>query len=738
MATPTREAVCRLCRDFKDWVQQNVEEGIDGTGREANYVSTTKLKTFWSHSRIATIVGLHDEDVNIDTILSSFIQTVSILAYIADDSHSWTEYLVSFYRSETDDHSLPLRTPDPDTNWTLAAHLRRDPKPFRDDPDGCAAWLQFSAHQWKFLPLQLKSSKGIIDRVHRPRTVDPRHIIPITVESELSPRSGRRAKVVKVRPHEASGLPEEPIVFKEYDASRDIDEFMDERSTYNTIENLNRASKYILGYYGCFIQGNKCVLLIEYANQGNLLEFFKGNRFLPRTEKEAQDLWSDLAHLIDGIALLHNGGKHNSSIHHAIKPSNIFVSQVESKPDRFSFKFGNFETSIAIPITESGEATGLDGGGTLMYSAPELCRIYPEVHMEGLVTCQADIWSFGCVLLESGVWMALHERGRIEFRQERVEETLPLIGNSLGKASYAGAFHDGERVLSTVQNKVSKIWALGTPVARLTARMMDFIEREVLRADVGERLTAQQLQAHFREALDESLHLSSPIMPELPSQVVQSRISPRRTPSLFSYQTAVSGGVIAKDWPPRQPAPWTVESTAARRDSFASLTSFQTTLSTRRSIVSSQEVSSSSSIQPRASESVQQLSNRINSTDRVVISSLQEVPATAFDGDPSRTVPSVLAWIPERKREGTPVLEWLEQPLKQVEGRDHYFVFDNSRTMHEHWDDVTRAAEALILRLASIGEVRFATMDISISTDPRIIWGPVPWRMFYPVSLVGP
>ncbi len=198
MAAPTHEQIRQLYRHFKAWVQQNVEQGIDGDGTETDYISNPKLRGYWTHDRIGTVLGPNDKDVYIDVIQFRFIQVISILTYISDDSHRWTEYLVCFYRANTDDNSLPLPTPD--------ARLRRLPAPF-DDPDGPQAWSHFSEYQWKFLPLRFISKEGIIDRVYPPRTLDRRHIIPITIEGELSQRSGRGARVIKVQPHEASGLP---------------------------------------------------------------------------------------------------------------------------------------------------------------------------------------------------------------------------------------------------------------------------------------------------------------------------------------------------------------------------------------------------------------------------------------------------------------------------------------------------------------------------------------------------
>ncbi|KAI1429688.1 kinase-like domain-containing protein [Xylaria sp. FL1777] len=702
MAASTRQQVWQVCRTFKDWVQQNVEQGIDGEGREMDYISCSKLKEFWTADRIGTILGAYDKDVDIDVIQSRFVQVVSILTYITDDSQRWTEYLLDFYRTDIDDHSLPLPTPD--------ATVHRIPAPFYDDSDGPQAWAHFSRHQWKFLPLNFKPKEGIIDRVHPPRTLDPRYIIPVTIEEDLSQRSGRSARVVKAHPHEASGLPPEPIALKIYDRGRCKDEFMKERSTYNTIRNMRRTatidvSKYFLRYHGCYIQGESCVLLIEYANQGSLLDLFRKNWYLPRRIEEAQELWSELGHLFKGLALLHHGGKNNSSIHQDIKPANIFVSEIDSNGNRhLCFKFGDFGTSSVTPINENGDTTGFDNGGTHMYSAPELCRIDPEVQMADRITWQADIWSFGCVLLDCGVWMAMHERGRREFLRERVEETRSLKQKSLSRAGYDGAFHDGEQVLSSVHNKVEEIWRLDSPVARLVGHMMGFIKKEMLLPDVVERLNAQQLQARFQDAVNSPTSPPSPALHRVPSQFSHYSKTPRRTSTGLTCGTVVNGvGSIGREeahGSSQKTASWIPEPRVPN-GSAASQISWQS-VPLRSFTVLHQEAplpSASSLNQPTPCEPGQQslvdLSSNVAATSRTASSSTRHE-------DPQDTINSVLEWIPKRKARQEHMLNWLEQPLKRQRGRDQCFIFDNSASMAPHWGDVKRTADALTYILKDV------------------------------------
>ncbi|KAK5626557.1 hypothetical protein RRF57_002272 [Xylaria bambusicola] len=705
MATSTREQVRQLCRNFTDWVQRNVQQGIDGNDMEMDYVSYSKLKDYWTHDRIGIILGSYDREVDIDMVQHSFIQVISILTYISDDIHRWTEYLVYFYRTETDDDSLPLPTYD--------ARLRRIPAPFEHFlSDGPQAWWQFSTHQWKFLPLNFKRKDRIIDRVHDPRTLDPRYIIPVTVESELSQRPGGSARVVKVLPHEASGLQPEKgsITLKIYDKDRYNQEFLHERHIYTTIRNMRRTatidvSRYFLGYYGCYVQGNKCVLVIEYANQGSLLEFFRKNWHLPRTGEEAQDLWHRLGQLIKGLALLHNGGKYNSSLHQDIKPANIFVFE-DGSTGELCFKFGDFGTSSVTPISENGDTIGDDHGGTKMYSAPELCGIDDEVHMAEKITWSADIWSFGCVLLDFGVWMALHERGRIEFRKERVEETRSLKRNSLSNAGYDGAFHNGEKILTAVNNKINEISRLDSAVARLVGHMMEFIQREMLRPDNMERLNAQQLQARFQDAI---AGLGSPqfhSVRRVPSQISQDSISRSRTSIGPNRDTIFLENSSSRE-----------EEAVRNRDPQRSATCFPQTQviddGYSRVCFSPVSVSRSQSVTlpyqraptPPSSSSNQSgpLGLRREFTVKSGSTVVRHSKATsAPNGTSEHTIEDVLEWIPKIKAQQSSMPKWLEKTLERVRGRDQCFIFDNSVSMTQHWTDVKRTGDALTYVLKGV------------------------------------
>ncbi|KAI1150546.1 hypothetical protein F4825DRAFT_426336 [Nemania diffusa] len=78
---------------------------------------------------------------------------------------------------------------------------------------------------------------------------------------------------------------------KEYCKSDAEYDFSQERQAYTAINNITESQhiidKYFLRYYGSFVQANKCVILVEYADKRTLLDLFRGNQYLPRVESEA-------------------------------------------------------------------------------------------------------------------------------------------------------------------------------------------------------------------------------------------------------------------------------------------------------------------------------------------------------------------------------------------------------------------------------------------------------------------
>ncbi|KAI0465833.1 kinase-like domain-containing protein [Xylaria cf. heliscus] len=647
----------RYCRAFTAWAnkEENYDIGVDGSDKKQKYVSAEKLMDYADEERVARLLGPDDKDIAIQTLRNHYLIIYFILVYITDGENRWTDYFLNFYTQEYKDHGLPLPRP-PDEGTAASSDGRRFP--FPHTPDGLKAWRQFYEHQWRFIPLCLSDSAEYRVGKHHVRTqLDIRHIIPVTVDTSFYSQGGSSARLLKVIPHKASGLHSTPIIMKEY-SKDESEQFTQERRAYTTISNIitnsgDSVSKYFLRYYGSFIQADRSVIILEYADQGTLLDLYKDGSFLPRHEKEARVLWDSLGMLFYGLETIHARGQNNLAIHQDIKPANVFVFSDPKDPSGLVFKLGDFGLSSTSEPSSVGDAIGQDNHGSKMYSGPWTTQWSSEFQSsKRLLTRVADIWSLGCLLFEAAVWMASSEVGREKFRHARVKEVEGF--NRLADAGYRGTFHDGFEVLSTVREEVNKITRNETPAARLSHNVMKFVLEDILEPRTALRLSALELRERFCRALDN--HQSRPPEPEGPSSTAT---SPNIDEPSLRTTLPVNHGIIS------------------------------TPHETQRSI----------------------LLHRNSRADGVIT---EQIPAAGErDGThlrparpPQLTISDVIKWI----QDGEPcseILDEMKAELYFVKNRDQVFVIDNSASMYMNWPSVQRTAQALSYLLGAFGPPEF-------------------------------
>src|SRR2546423_12449042 len=119
--------------------------------------------------------------------------------------------------------------------------------------------------------------------------------------------------------------------------------------------------------------------------------------------------------------------------------------------------------------------------------APECYRRDEFIEQSKLeVPRSVDIWSLGCTYSEAAVWVVLGSDGLADYRRKRKAETDRIYNFRDG-----GCFHDGVKVLDTVQNFHAK--------ARENIRKNDIVTEGVLDM-VGDMLMAatnSRPTAHF-------------------------------------------------------------------------------------------------------------------------------------------------------------------------------------------------------------------------------------------------
>lgn len=250
--------------------------------------------------------------------------------------------------------------------------------------------------------------------------------------------------------------------------------------------------------------------MLEFTNQGNLLDFFKRNE-VPLERHELYDLWISLSKLftgLDNIHSLHQVSKNTNfatirGVHQSLKPTNIFVLKLgDSTSYSYQFKIGGFEmSSIALFRSRSDSIRGRDSASTKMYGAPELTSHYSNSDGVDYNTLwEIDIWSMGCVLFEVLIWTVCGSRGLFEFFWMRQRETANVSGHTPQGPS--GCFHDGKTRLQAVDIMKDVVMQRTRIFDDLSDAIGNLILDDMLRPQTKRRLEAGILTSRFQDILE--------------------------------------------------------------------------------------------------------------------------------------------------------------------------------------------------------------------------------------------
>lgn len=179
------------------------------------------------------------------------------------------------------------------------------------------------------------------------------------------------------------------------------------KSIYQLGQEINALSSShhpnIIGYYGFCIQENYIVLILEYADRGDLLEYVNKNNL---SEETVATLFTDMMRAIEYLHL-------RGIIHRDIKLENFLITSTRN----------HGEENICIKLADFGfcknQTTHLNTPcGSLTYAAPEVFR-----SEDYDISC--DIWSMGiclfCMLTKKSPYGSKNER---DIRSSVINKTI--------------------------------------------------------------------------------------------------------------------------------------------------------------------------------------------------------------------------------------------------------------------------------------------------------------------------
>ncbi|RSL78453.1 hypothetical protein CEP51_008204 [Fusarium floridanum] len=425
------------------------------------------LEAFWRDYSIKAILRAYNINKPENVIFQSFLCSFSLLVYIDK-----VEFLGWLVERNLKDATFPL-----------------EPRPpfWPDAPAYNSLFEAIAESQWIFFPVTFDKHE-LYNQVF-----GPRHIFPICQQELI--KNGDTIQIHKIEtnpPCEDS----DPVTFvrKTYFESGKS-QYDREVKTFTSLQ--SRDCDNIISYHGCYQQQLldgpiTYNLVLGFVEGGNLEQFYT-NKNPPRSSSDTNTIWHAFRGALQGLHHLHLAAIDTDfqTIHQDIKPDNLLVSKTSSnQPYVFRLVITDFGYSHTKAPKSNRDTWGIDSHGGQVYGAPESSHHADYTHHGRThITPTIDIWSLGCVMSETAVWIKFGRPGLEDYRNRRIAETRTL--RMFDEAGHGGCFHDGAQALSAVQ--ITHDWIRESfPDDTVTSQVLDMIEIFML-VPQGDRQDAQML-----------------------------------------------------------------------------------------------------------------------------------------------------------------------------------------------------------------------------------------------------
>lgn len=263
--------------------------------------------------------------------------------------------------------------------------------------------------------------------------------------------------------------------------SKDLNNADDHRQELDNLAILNHLKHpNIVELLASYTYQGKHSLLFPKAEHGDLANLFNVERQDTSFRSDSIFL-AALARLSSAIEHVHSFFEQKLDLkligcHHDLRPRNILISGT-------SLILADFGLSRFKDSSEDSETPFRLGIGD--YLAPE-CENHDESFEPHLIRRSSDVWSFGCILLEAAIYMAMDISAIKQFKAER-KSWVSIVKTHL--------FHNGPGKASEVVQK----WLLNLEQSSDTSFIMLLaIIRKMLAIEPSERPTAAEVATRLR------------------------------------------------------------------------------------------------------------------------------------------------------------------------------------------------------------------------------------------------
>ncbi|KAK1826462.1 HET-domain-containing protein [Podospora conica] len=323
-----------------------------------------------------------------------------------------------FARASIDDGSLPIRNPEESLGF------RKKNGDFHDPWDKVKI-NNFCRDQWRVMAHVFTREDS-----QRVLKLDGECILPIVSQSEIGSAHGAFGWVKRVTLHENHHL--DPIT--RYDGTRadvalkDIilpgDQREWEREAEAHIKMRGMRHNSIIEFIAAIEKGNKRYLLFQWAEEGNLRNFWSTNRRPTLSVDFVRDAVYQIRGLADALNAMH-GGK-ESFRHGDLKPENILcvtrLAPVQGRVNMPQLKISDLGLAKHHMVATEMRPPTSQRCTTTRYEPPEVIKSLPLVPSMGGRSRRYDMWSLGCVILETVVWLLFGNENLEKFNSEIVDE----------------------------------------------------------------------------------------------------------------------------------------------------------------------------------------------------------------------------------------------------------------------------------------------------------------------------